>query len=312
MALILAGSAAMAQEEQPATNQAEQTENTSQVAEPVFGLQATSFTFVVGAQASFDGNFDDVPGSVTVFRQSASLMASIPVQPRTQLNITFDTEHAGFDFEDATDFVPGSDEPFENLWRHRISLRAAHVHDETWTFLGGGAITSAGESGANFGDTITGRIFAGFLYRVSPTFQIGLGAGLVTRLEDNAVLLPLPLIQLSYAFDDKTTLTINTFEDVSLAHQISEQFAVILSASYQFDEYRLADDGPVPEGVFSHWRVPIGLTGRWTPSSTITASLTAGVDVYQNYRIEDSSGDRVVDTRVDPALFLSAALRIRF
>ncbi len=326
MALVMAGSTAMAQENpspqtqpeqtqpnqtQPEQAEPDQTQEASDAA-PKFGLEATTFTFTLGASGSFDGNFDDAPGSVTVFRQSAALTATIPAQARTRIDVTFDTEHAGFDFDDAAGFVPGADAPFEDLWRHRLSIRAAHVKDQTWTFLGGGSVTSAGESGADFGDTITGRVFAGFLYRVSPNFQLGLGGGLVTRLEDNATLLPLPLIQLSYAIDDKTTLTINTFEDINLTHQISEQFAVILSASYHFDEYRLADDGPVPEGVFSHWRVPIGLTGRWTPSTDVMVSLTAGVDVYQNYRIEDSSGNQVADSRVDPALFIAAALRLRF
>jgi hypothetical protein len=308
------GSKAWAQEEQPEQTPPEQGKEQGQDEgeAPRVGLQATRITLSLGAEASFNADFNDAPGSVSVFRQSAGLQAAIPLQERLRLELSFNTEHSGFDFSDSAGIVPGSAEPFEDLWRHTVGGQAIYVQDATWTYLVGGSVTSAGEDNATFSDTITGRVYGGFLYRVSPSFQIGLGAGVVTRLEDDPVIFPLPLIQFSYAFDEKTTLNIGTLEGVNLTYQANEEVAVILGASYRYEEYRLRDDGPVPDGVFSQWRVPVSATARWTPTPNIVLSLTAGIEVFANYTIEDTQGNEIVDTGLDPALFIGGVFRYKF
>lgn len=303
----------LAQQEQPEPPQTNerQTEDAHVSEAPQFGLEATRFTFSIGAEASFNADYNKAPGSVSVFRQSAGVHAAVPIRPRFHIEASLDTEHAGYDFSDASGIVPGSSEPFDDLWRHRLGARAFYVHDATWSYVFGGSIISAGESGASFSDTITWRAFAGVTYRATPTLQIGAGAAIATRLVNDTVFLPLPLIDFTYAIDERTTLKISTLDDTSLTYQATEQLAVILSVGWRYDEYRLRDDGPVPDGVFSQWRVPVAATARWTPTHNLILNLTAGIDAYSRHKIEDSDGAQIMKSSLDPAPFIGATLRIR-
>ena len=65
---------------------------------------------------------------------------------------------------------------------------------DDWAVLGGGLVNSAGEGGADFGDTITAGAVAGFVYHSSPNLQVGAIVGAVSAIEDNAAVVPLPIL----------------------------------------------------------------------------------------------------------------------
>lgn len=305
--VCLLATPALALQDQPSETPDEVAE-----AQPQFGFAATRITLTAGTEYAFKSDFNDTPGNVSVFRQSVGVSAAVPLHQQWRVQAAYDLEHAGYDFSRATGLTPGGGDPFDSLWRHRVRAQVAYIHDAEWTILGGGVLRVAGEDGASFSDSITTRVFGGFLYRITPNFQIGVGAAVVTRLEDSTIFAPLPMIQFTYPVANRLTLEVGTIDGVRLTYEASEEVSVIFAASYEFDDYRLADDGPVPEGVFSHVRIPISATARWTPSQAITLSLTTGVDAFSRYTIKDSQGNRVSRSELDPTLFIGGEFRYRF
>jgi len=99
-----------------------------------------------------------------------------------------------------------------------------------------------------------------------------------------------------------------------VSRTIDESWSAQAFARYESREFRLDDDGPIPDGVFRDDIVLLGVGTTWAPaSSRMTVAFDLGASIYRDMDVLDAGGDEIVDTeRVDPAFFLSARLEYRF
>ena len=200
---------------------------------------------------------------------------------------------------------------------HRGVLAGIVGHDvnDRWRILGGAVVRTWGETGADFGDTISGGLLVGFDYHTSPDFSIGLLVGAASQLEDRLGLIPVPTLKWKFAeswrFDAGAVQLVDPGVGAQLTYQLTPEVSLAGGFTFQSRRFRLSgarragstehpsrtDDG----GVGQESGIPIFATLRWNPTPKVDLELTGGVAVAGNVRVEDSDGGRIRDDDYDPA-----------
>jgi len=99
---------------------------------------------------------------------------------------------------------------------------------------------------------------------------------------------------------------------IGVVYESSEALNLIVGAGFSGRDYRLDEDGPIPDGVLRDDRVFAGVGIEWTPSSNVTALVGVGAVVWSNLETLDSGGSEIGDEDGDPAPVISARVRILF
>lgn len=207
---------------------------------------------------------------------------------------------------------------------HRGVLAGLVGHDvnDRWRIIGGGLLRTWGENGADFDETLSGGLLAGFDYHSSEDFSIGLLVGAISKLEDGMALLPVPTLKWKFAESWRLNVGMVQLVDpgvgAQLTHQITPELSLGGGFTFQSRQFRLSgarrandptqpgrrnrtDDG----GVGQETEIPIFATLRWRPVPTVELDLNGGVAVGGNLRVEDKDGGRIADDDYDPAGILA-------
>lgn len=263
---------------------------------------------------TFEGELRDGDGKVSITRAGLNLRSSLPL--REKLRLTFDAgyEHSSYRFKDVDNLLPGGvlaggKDPIKDAFLLRFSPGLAWSLNESWTLVGGGIFEFAGEYDASFSDAATFGGYFGASYRVDETLSFTFGAIVKTRLEDDALFVP--LLGLRWQINDKLALNTEGL-GVRLSAKVSEPLSVSLFARYELRDYRLADDSPIPEGIVRDGRVPVGATISYRFSPQFELSASAGAIVYQRYTFDDRNGNRVESDKTRAAPFVGIRGEISF
>jgi hypothetical protein len=201
---------------------------------------------------------------------------------------------------------------------HRLVLAGVVGHQvgDRWRVLGGGLFRSWGESGADYGDSITGGLLVGFDYQSSDTLTIGVMVGAFSRLEDSASILPVPILNWRFAEGWRWNVGMVSLMDPgvgsTLTWQATDTVEVGAGFTFQSREFRLADrtrafqngrndDG----GIGRESEIPVFASIRWRPMPRMALDLQGGVALNGNIRVEDNDGDLIADDDYDPAGLLA-------
>lgn len=304
--LLLPVASALAQEDRPVGGPVQQA-----ATQPG---QAGGITIEFRPRASytFAADIDDTNGDVAIAR--AGLAFSVAFQPfeRAQLSLGLDEEVSWYLFEDATPIIPSAPadgDPFELALSTTFSPRLSVQHDQHWAWFVGGIIQFSGEPDADIGDSASYGGYAGARYSFSESFSLSLGFAAKSRLEDDAIVVP--LIGVEWKINDRVTLASEgTFGTLNV--KLNEEWSATFSGGWELRDYRLDDDPVLPDGVVSDSRVPLGVAFEWRPSPNISLSLGGGVVVWQEFEFRDSDGDDVSETNTDPAPFIAFSALFRF
>jgi hypothetical protein len=271
-----------------------------------------SFELRTRGSFTFSADIDDTDGDVQIAR--AGFGASIGFRPweKAQISLGVDEEVSWYLFDNATRILPtapGSGDPFELVLSTTISPRLSVQHDEHWGWFVGGIIQFSGEADTHVDDAATFGGYAGARYSFSDNFGLSFGFAAKSRLEDDAIVIP--LIGLDWNVNDR--VTISTEGTTGSIHvKLSDQWGAVLSGGWELRDYRLDSDSPLPDGVVSDSRVPIGLSFEWKPSPNTTLSIGGGAVVWQEFQFRDSDGNKVSETNTDPAPFINFSAVFRF
>ena len=250
----------------------------------------------------------DIKGSDAKFqvdRANGGIGLGYRISPELNLRGSFDYEYSDYRFTRADTLIPGvtSGNPFDAFHTLTVSAGLDYRLNEQWTISGTGFVRSAYEEGADFGDGVTGGGFGFFTYRFNSDLALGFGLGATSRLEDDALFLPVLFIQ--WRIDDQWSVRSDGL-GARLNWAASPEFSVFLNAKYERDEWRLDDDrGVASEGVLRDRRVPIGVGVDWRPIAGLTISGEVSVFVYRELEFLNDRGRSVVEEKTDeimPAL----------
>jgi hypothetical protein len=214
------------------------------------------FSFSLRSRGVFAAETDlDGGGTVSVVRAGPTLSARYADSQTWFVNLSLGAEFSFYDFEGATGIVAGGD-PAGDFAAYTVSARfTSQANDDWWWFVDGRA-TWSGEDGDNLGDGFTGRGTLGATYILSDTLTIGLGVAVRSRLEDDAVVYPLPII--NWKINDRWTLA-TADNGLRVSFAALDELTLFAAAGWESREFRLSDSGPIPGGSCAT------TASRWLP-----------------------------------------------
>jgi hypothetical protein len=310
-AVICGSAAAVAQTPQPEPAGAPTTPAPQTAPAPAApAARPVVYSVEARAELNFAASFSDSGGEVTVTRAGAAIGASIPAGERGEVQAGFDYEFSSYDFSSDNGFVTGVREPWTDVHRGEVTVRYSRQETLQLAWFAGGSLGSAGEDGAEFSETLFGSAFGGVRYALSRELVVGVGIAVRTEIEDNPLVVPLPMLH--WQISEQWRLSSGGRPGLTLSYSPSERLTFSVSGAYEFRDFRLDEDGPIPGGVGRETRVPLVFGVSYAPTRQISFEAGIGYAFAQEYEVLDSEGDRVSREDVDPAALLQLRVAYRF
>ncbi len=267
-------------------------------------------SFTGNGEYTFDADFDDAAGDVSIFRIGAGVEVGLPAGERGRLALGVKEEFSSYDIGGAP-FGGSAGDDFEP---HIQSLTARYSRplSADWSMLVLADMTLAGEWDADLDDKITYGAGLLFNYAVSEDLTLGAGARVYTRIEDDVMVLPMFNIQ--WQIDERWRLAVGRGATVAYAFDDEMHWTLDLGVTYENRRFRLDDShaGRLRDGVIEDERVPVTLGVTFEPHRGLKARVFAGAVVWQELTAEDSGGSRLAEEEADPAAMLGASLTLNF
>lgn len=252
----------------------------------------------------------DTAGDASVSRAGATVALDLPMGDKATLSLNLTGEASWYDFSGATGIIPGATDPWNTLYSVAFDPRALFFVDEHWSWFIGGEVRAAGEGGADVGEALTFGGTAGARYAFSKKFALTFGVFGTSRLEDDALVLP--LIGVEWQINDKVRFATRGTGG-ALTATVAEGWDLSLLAAWSSRGYRLEDGRALlPEGVVRDTRVPVGVEIAWSPSRSVRVALSGGVVAWQEYETLDSAGNEISTENTDAAPWVGLAAVVRF
>lgn len=267
----------------------------------------------------FGADLDDHPtssGDVSVSRFGALASIEFPIGAASAFTIGAEYTYSFYDF-DGSGIFEDSLGLLEDAYEIGLTGTWSSRIDDTWSYFLGGGMRISAESGADLSDSLSFRGFGGVNYRISDRLLIGGGLAVTSRLEDDALFVP--LVNMHYAINDQWSFAAGGGPAAAgrtlggtLSWRPREDIGLGLTVAWDRREFRLDDSGPIPDGVGIDSRVDLALGLDWVIGPGVTVRFETGASVWQEYRFEDDDGRRVLETNTDPTPFIGASIGFEF
>ena len=272
-------------------------------------------TVFVDPRVEFTGSadFNGRDGDVSITRAGAQFGPAFRVTDNADFALRFETEWSFYDFEDSAGVIGGplqDDEPLEDAQLLAVSPVINVENPGGWSWFAGGRFQSSGETDADFSDTLTGGGFGGAMYPITENLRIGGGIAVTSELSGDGVFItPLPLFE--WRITDR--LSLGTSErGVRLAYQPSFGWEFAIEGTIERREYRLDDDGDLPDGAVIDRVAPVVFAVSYKPHPRFNVTGRVGSVVWGEFEFFDEDGSKVSDVERDPAIFGGLELKLRF
>lgn len=279
--------------------------------------RSSSLKFEPFGGAVFDTDLDGA-GEFGVVRFGGLLSYDVPILDRSSLGFGLRVERSEYDFSGATGLAPGGD-PLGGATVYALSAQIVHPLNRDFLFIGGASVEWAGEDGADFGDAARLGGIATVSWRASEDLSLSFGAIASERFEDSVRVIPFLGVEWQFAENMRLSsveagrvLAGGQGGGLGVVYEADEDLSLVIGGAFSGREYRLDEDGPLPNGVLSDDRVVAGVGVAWDPSVSVSAQLAVGAAVWSNIETLDSTGSTVGDEDGDPAPFIAARVRILF
>lgn len=278
------------------------------------------FTLRNGGDYTFESDLQDVGGSVSVGRAALGVNVAATISARTQLILDVGGEYSRYSFDTAfsgtTNLAPGGSvalssipEPVEDTYQVIFRPEVRHQLQGPWSVYGGGLFTIAGEDDADVGDSFTAGGYGGVGYTFSENFTLRGGLAVRQRLEDDPLVVP--LFGFDWKVNDRVTVR-STGLMVEARAQMLTEVAFTLGGGWDFREFRLADDHPIPDGILRDNRVEVTAGVEWTPLEWMMIGVKGGALVWQEFKLLDNEAESEFEFNSDPAAVLGMYGTITF
>lgn len=200
-------------------------------------------------------------------------------------------------------------DPWDKVHTFRLGLPVKWDFGSDWTFFGLPSIRSTGESGASFGDSISGGIITGFSYRFSERLTIGPGVGYTGQIEDDASVFPVIFVDWKFAdgwsLSTGPTVGATLGPGLALNWDVSDRVRLSFGARYEKLRFRLDEDSrAAPGGVGEDRSIPVFGAITYQPGDHWRMSLVGGVGFGNELTLDDAGGREVSQRDYDPSPFL--------
>jgi hypothetical protein len=225
-----------------------------------------------------------------------------------------------YDFDGTSELSPAPDTaPWSDVQAIALLGRATWKIDERWSTIVGLDLRVAGERNADAGDSMTYGGLGAVSYAFSPKFSLGAGAIISSQIEDSILVIPALVV---YWQVTDTVLISNvlgpevypTGAGIEAAWRPDASREVAIGGRYESRRFRLDDDGPLvrQKGVGEDTGFPLWARATWRFENGIRLDVIGGVSLFNTYRLDDSNGNEIASSDVDPAPFIGVFGSWRF
>ena len=316
--LLLAMSSGWALAAQPASNTGEPSnqDNNTADAEQVVSAPPKGWSFELSGGATFAGDtdFDNGIGEFSYDAYELAISARRMVGDSGSLSIELKGGLIDYSITPSPASAVGDaaniGAEFDTVTTMGLTGMYARQIDDTSSWFIGGGVISAGEDDADFGDTLDGLALAGYKHTFSDKLELGIGALVRTRLDDDALIVP--LLTLSYRPDERWTIASEGL-GLKIDYKASDALNYGIAAEYDSDTFRLDDTHALARGgVATHRRIPVSFYTQYKASDTIELSARVGAQFAGELEILNTSGNEITSQDIDTGIFGSFNISFRF
>lgn len=278
------------------------------------GSQSGWTSFVRGGGVyQFDTDLDE-GGSYDAKRFTIQAGQGYRWNYRTSASLALGYSYDGYSFSNKNNTAAFA--PWEDIHSLSLSLPMRYGIDKDWSTFFIPSVRSSGESGANFDETITGGVLAGFAYRFGDKLTLGPGIGFFSQLEESVTVIPILIIN----WNITETISLETGRGLgatlgpglTLNYHPNKVWNFAIGGRYEKLRFRLDKDGPIPSGVGEDQSFPLFASCTYSLSPKTQISLVGGVELGGELIVEDDDGRSVKEESSDPGGFLGLTFNIRF
>ncbi len=220
------------------------------------------------------------------------------------------------DYDFTQDATIGGRPPWGEVRTVRLSVPVRWRVNESWSGFVVPTLRSTREAGAGSSDSWSGGGFVGFAYRFGPRLTLGPGLGVLTRLEDDADVFPVLLVNWKItprlSLETGRALGATLGPGLQLNFQATPHLKLSTGARFERLRFRLDADGSARGGVGEDRSLPLfaGAVYEWSPS--LQLAVIGGGSVDGRLRLDDRTGQRLAQQDYDAAPFLGVTFNARF
>ena len=264
-------------------------------------------------------------GSVSVNRGFAAFKAGFEVGSDLTGSFGFAWGGDWYDFDGTSELSPAPDTaPWSDVQAISLNGRVTSkgifgLADARWSATIGLDLRAAGEHRARAGESLTFGGIAAVSYAFNRRFSLGAGALVSTQIEDSILIIPALVV---YWQVTDTVLVSNvlgpevypTGAGIEAAWRPDATRELAIGGRYESRRFRLDDDGPLARknGVGEDTGFPLWARATWRLENGIRLDLVGGVSLFNTYRLDDSNGNQLAETDLDPAPFVAAFMSWKF
>ena len=180
--------------------------------------------------------------------------------------------------------------------------------NDTWSAAFGILGGASWEDGASFSDSLNGGglVMAG--YRISPTLKIGVGALYLTRLNEDALIVP--ALGLDWQVSDRLEVKLYGL-DLKAGYGLSDTWSIFLRGEFDPGGAKLQSRSGTRADSFDDqgFRAAGGVT--WKPCTWFNLTMEGGV-AFHEYTLRNDREEILAKDRLDPAPFVGVSARLAF
>jgi hypothetical protein len=265
-----------------------------------------AYNFALGGSYTTPADLEAGRGDLAIWRADAELSLSAPLTSTSRLNLSARNQWSWYDFSRGDKPLVGdSFGVFSQVVTTNLRASLNQRLDDRWSLLAGFDIDASGETDADVGDSLTyGGILAA-RYSVNPGLTFTLGFVVRSVLEDGVQYIPAAGVDWKFAEQWRLTLLGPT---ARVTWRPRDNFDIYTRFAYEGRDFRLADDGPLPDGVVRDGRVTLalGINSKLTESLTLSSEL--GITPWGVIDFADPDGDKLASYDLKPAAFFALSV----
>lgn len=258
----------------------------------------------IGAGTEIQNTIKDNAGHAKATRESLLAGLDVPVAGKTTLSGSFEREFSQYDLNLNPPSIANIG--FMHLSITRFGLIARHQLGEKWTAFAVGDMTFSTENQAAWNDGMTYGGLLAVRQQVNKSFAWQIGIIARTRLEDSALVLPIPGID--WKINDR--LALRTAQGVTLSYDLSgnKHWLFDVGANFENRIYRMNSSSQLSDGIFIDRSIPLvtAITYQLWRGAFIKCSVAT--PFYRRYKFCASDGTTVesLDSNFYPFCNISA------
>ncbi len=278
------------------------------------GNSPWNFRLEGGFAVQSDTDLKDETGAFSVDRTFVIAGLDYMWDFRNSIGVSVGSGRTDYVFEDFAGFTdPG---PWGEIEDTRASISGRFAFGDRGIGFLIPTIRFNGEKSVDSGDSRTWGLFAGAAWRIDKDLTIGPGIGVFSRLESSTRFFPFLIIDwnISERWNLSTGrgLAASQGPGLTLTFQAGKAWSLGLAGRYEENEFRLDDEGEAPGGVGRDQSFPLVLNAAWEPNRSVRLAVFAGLEFAGKLKLEDESGQAIVEYKYDPAPVYGATFEFRF